>query len=177
MRAPPPISGRRLRTMLLVAVAALLLAVWAFPVLWALLTSFKTERDVLAYPPTMIFEPTLSNYRDVMFGSASLLSSSRRRRIDAVDAALRRAGRICARAPRPGGQARVGVLRDRHANAAPGRVDHPVLPRAAEDRRARHLWRTDLHLPDAGVREGDNVHVTFASCHLLSATAARAAPE
>ena len=66
-------SGRRLRTMLLVAVAALLLAVWAFPVLWALLTSFKTERDVLAYPPTVIFEPTLSNYRDVMFGSASLL--------------------------------------------------------------------------------------------------------
>ncbi|HET8832262.1 MAG TPA: carbohydrate ABC transporter permease, partial [Casimicrobiaceae bacterium] len=66
-------SGRRMRTVLLVALAALLLAVWAFPVLWALLTSFKTERDVLAYPPTVFFEPTLSNYRDVMFGSASLL--------------------------------------------------------------------------------------------------------
>jgi len=66
-------SGRRLRTVLLIALAALLLAVWAFPVLWALLTSFKTERDVLAYPPTVLFEPTLSNYRDVMFGSASLL--------------------------------------------------------------------------------------------------------
>jgi multiple sugar transport system permease protein len=66
-------SARRLRTMLLVAVAALLLVVWAFPVLWALLTSFKTERDVLAYPPTVIFEPTLANYRDVLFGSASIL--------------------------------------------------------------------------------------------------------
>jgi ABC-type glycerol-3-phosphate transport system permease component len=66
-------SARRLRTVLLVAVAAALLAVWAFPVLWALLTSFKTERDVLAYPPTMVFPPTLSNYRDVLFGSASLL--------------------------------------------------------------------------------------------------------
>jgi ABC-type glycerol-3-phosphate transport system permease component len=66
-------SERTLRTFLLVALAALLLAVWAFPVLWALLTSFKTERDVLAYPPTVIFDPTLSNYRDVMFGSASLL--------------------------------------------------------------------------------------------------------
>ena len=73
MSASNPVSARRLRTALLVAVAALLLAVWAFPVLWALLTSFKTERDVLAYPPTVIFEPTLSNYRDVMFGSASLL--------------------------------------------------------------------------------------------------------
>ena len=73
MSASNLVSARRLRTALLVAVAALLLAVWAFPVLWALLTSFKTERDVLAYPPTVIFEPTLSNYRDVMFGSASLL--------------------------------------------------------------------------------------------------------
>ena len=73
MSASNLVSARRLRTALLVAVSALLLAVWAFPVLWALLTSFKTERDVLAYPPTVVFEPTLSNYRDVMFGSASLL--------------------------------------------------------------------------------------------------------
>jgi multiple sugar transport system permease protein len=64
---------RRLRTLILVALAALLLAVWAFPVLWGLATSFKTERDVLAYPPALIFEPTLRNYRDVLFGSASLL--------------------------------------------------------------------------------------------------------
>jgi ABC-type glycerol-3-phosphate transport system permease component len=67
------VSARRLRTLALVAVAALLLAVWAFPVLWALATSFKTERDVLAYPPTVLFTPTLANYRDVLFGSASLL--------------------------------------------------------------------------------------------------------
>ena len=66
-------SARRMRTFVLSAIAALLLAVWAFPVLWALLTSFKTERDVLAYPPTVIFEPTLRNYRDVLFGSASIL--------------------------------------------------------------------------------------------------------
>jgi ABC-type glycerol-3-phosphate transport system permease component len=66
-------TAKRLRTLVLAAVAALLLAVWAFPVLWALLTSFKTERDVLAYPPAVIFEPTLSNYRDVLFGSASIL--------------------------------------------------------------------------------------------------------
>jgi len=54
-------------------VAGLLLAVWAFPVLWALLTSFKTERDVLAYPPVWWFEPTLANYYDVIFGRASIL--------------------------------------------------------------------------------------------------------
>jgi multiple sugar transport system permease protein len=66
-------SARGIRTVILIGIATLLLAVWAFPVLWALLTSFKTERDVLAYPPTVIFEPTLRNYRDVMFGSASIL--------------------------------------------------------------------------------------------------------
>ena len=64
---------RQARTLILVGVAVLLLAVWAFPVLWALLTSFKTERDVLAYPPALVFEPTLRNYRDVLFGSASIL--------------------------------------------------------------------------------------------------------
>ena len=66
-------TARRVRTMMLVALATVLLAVWAFPVLWALLTSFKTERDVLAYPPSIVFTPTLRNYADVLFGSASLL--------------------------------------------------------------------------------------------------------
>lgn len=66
-------AAKRLRAFILIGVAVVLLAVWAFPVLWALLTSFKTERDVLAYPPTIIFEPTLRNYRDVLFGSASIL--------------------------------------------------------------------------------------------------------
>jgi multiple sugar transport system permease protein len=66
-------AAKRLRMFILIGVAAVLLAVWAFPVVWALLTSFKTERDVLAYPPTIIFEPTLRNYRDVLFGSASIL--------------------------------------------------------------------------------------------------------
>ena len=63
----------RVRALALWLVAGALLAVWAFPVLWGLLTSFKTERDVLAYPPTVIFEPTLDNYREVIFGSSSIL--------------------------------------------------------------------------------------------------------
>jgi ABC-type glycerol-3-phosphate transport system permease component len=66
-------SHTALRRAALWAVALLLLLVWAFPVLWGLLTSFKTERDVLAYPPRLIFTPTLDNYREVMFGSASIL--------------------------------------------------------------------------------------------------------
>lgn len=53
--------------------AGALLAVWVFPVLWALLTSFKTERDVLAYPPVLLFAPTLDNYRAVISGPQSIL--------------------------------------------------------------------------------------------------------
>ena len=67
--APPPLP----RVIALYAIAGIGLAVWAFPVFWGLLTSFKTERDVLAYPPVFVFTPTLANYREVLFGSASIL--------------------------------------------------------------------------------------------------------
>ncbi|RYF75683.1 MAG: carbohydrate ABC transporter permease [Comamonadaceae bacterium] len=61
------------RRVALFVVAGLLVSVWAFPVLWALLTSFKSERDVLAYPPLLVFTPTLANYQDVLWGSSSIL--------------------------------------------------------------------------------------------------------
>jgi ABC-type glycerol-3-phosphate transport system permease component len=66
-------GARAVRRLSLAIVAGSGLAVWAFPVLWALLTSFKTERDVLAYPPKFLFAPTLDNYREVLFGASSIL--------------------------------------------------------------------------------------------------------
>jgi ABC-type glycerol-3-phosphate transport system permease component len=66
-------TSRTARTVALALLACLLMAIWIVPVAWGLLTSFKTERDVLAYPPLVIFEPTLANYREVLFGSASIL--------------------------------------------------------------------------------------------------------
>jgi multiple sugar transport system permease protein len=66
-------TARRARAVVLWLAAGLLLAIWVFPVLWGLLTSFKTERDVLAYPPKVFFTPTLDNYREVIFGSSSIL--------------------------------------------------------------------------------------------------------
>ena len=66
-------SRGAVRRVALWAVAGMLLAVWAFPVIWGLLTSFKTERDVLAYPPAWLFTPTLDNYREVIFGTSSIL--------------------------------------------------------------------------------------------------------
>ena len=61
------------RRLLLAAFAGIGLSIWAFPVIWGLLTSFKTERDVLAYPPVWLFKPTLDNYREVIFGSSSIM--------------------------------------------------------------------------------------------------------
>jgi ABC-type glycerol-3-phosphate transport system permease component len=54
-------------------IAGLIVSVWVFPVLWGLITSFKSERDVLASPPVWIFTPTLANYREVLFGSSTIL--------------------------------------------------------------------------------------------------------
>jgi len=65
--------GVPLRKLLVWLFAALLVSLWVVPVLWGLLTSFKTERDVLAYPPVWLFEPTLANYREVLFGTSSIL--------------------------------------------------------------------------------------------------------
>lgn len=61
------------RQLMLFAAAGLLLTVWTFPIIWGVLTSFKTERDVLAYPPVWIFTPTLDNYRAVLSGADSIL--------------------------------------------------------------------------------------------------------
>jgi ABC-type glycerol-3-phosphate transport system permease component len=66
-------ARRRFRTLALAAVAGVGVAVWVFPVLWGLITSFKTERDVLAYPPAWLFTPTLANYREVLFGPSSIV--------------------------------------------------------------------------------------------------------
>ena len=68
-----PSKASLARRIALAAGAGLLLSVWAFPVLWALLTSFKSERDVLASPPVFLFEPTLAHYREVLFGASSIL--------------------------------------------------------------------------------------------------------
>ena len=62
-----------LRLVTLWIIGGLLVSIWVFPVLWGLLTSFKTERDVLAYPPLFVFEPTLANYKEVLFGATSIL--------------------------------------------------------------------------------------------------------
>lgn len=63
------------RTTILFAAASVLLFIWVFPLIWAVLVSLKSEAEVMAYPPRVIFEPTLQNYKDAMFGGISILPS------------------------------------------------------------------------------------------------------
>jgi multiple sugar transport system permease protein len=46
------------------ALAFLLVALWSgFPILLLVVSSFKPPRDIFAFPPKLLFEPTLANYR------------------------------------------------------------------------------------------------------------------
>jgi multiple sugar transport system permease protein len=53
------------------AVTAMALVV-LFPFLWMLSSSFKTQVDIIAWPPKIFFEPTLANYEKV-FGEQDFL--------------------------------------------------------------------------------------------------------
>lgn len=75
MAMNPHRSAALRRNIALYVASAALLLVWAFPIIWAVIVSFKSETEVLAYPPRVVFEPTLDNYRDAIFGGFSILPS------------------------------------------------------------------------------------------------------
>lgn len=64
---------KSLRNVVLFGITLVFLLAWAFPIVWSVLNSFKTDRDALAYPPRLFFEPTLNAYRDVLFGPESII--------------------------------------------------------------------------------------------------------
>jgi multiple sugar transport system permease protein len=46
------------------------------PVLWIILTSFKTRTDALAVPPKLFFTPTLDNFASVFYRSSITTGTS-----------------------------------------------------------------------------------------------------
>ena len=69
----PHRRARLVRTAALMVVASALLAVWVLPLIWAFVVSLKSEREVLAYPPSIVFDATWSNYADSLFGDFSII--------------------------------------------------------------------------------------------------------
>lgn len=60
----PPLPRRALR----LAAQLLFLCFFVLPILWILMMSFKEFRDIIAWPPTFLFTPTLDNYREILVG-------------------------------------------------------------------------------------------------------------
>ena len=69
----PGSAQNAVRGAALMLAAALLLAVWAIPVLLAVLTSLKNEKEVLAYPPSLLFDPTLQSFVTVLTGPTNIV--------------------------------------------------------------------------------------------------------
>lgn len=65
------ISGafRILRAVLVYGLFMLMILVWAFPVIWVILTSMKHRTEIFTIPPTIFFTPTLTHYVDALTGN------------------------------------------------------------------------------------------------------------
>lgn len=48
-------------------VTGVIALIYFFPVLWMILTAFKTRADALAIPPKLFFTPTFDNFKSVFF--------------------------------------------------------------------------------------------------------------
>ena len=63
-------TAKRFRFIATMIITLIFLLAWVFPIVWSVLNSLKTDQDVLAYPPKLIFQPTLEavSRRAVRFG-------------------------------------------------------------------------------------------------------------
>lgn len=64
-------SARKVRPVLNVlyfALLALFFVLFMFPFVWMILSSFKTQVQIMQMPPKWLFTPTLKNYTDVLEG-------------------------------------------------------------------------------------------------------------
>lgn len=53
----------------------ILALVFVFPVLWSVVGSFKSARDIIAIPPKFVFEPTLDNYLNLQSSDIPILGA------------------------------------------------------------------------------------------------------
>jgi multiple sugar transport system permease protein len=62
-----PRPARTARRILFYGALGLVLIVFVFPFFWMAFNSFKTHEKILEYPPVFIFEPTLQNFKNVLW--------------------------------------------------------------------------------------------------------------
>ncbi len=59
-------SLRALSTGMRYVLLGLVLLVWAFPVIWVIMTSLKGRTEIFTIPPTILFKPTLEHYIEAL---------------------------------------------------------------------------------------------------------------
>lgn len=64
-------TRRKLTNSLLFLLILLAVVLFSFPLIWIILTGFKTRLDSFRLPPAWIFTPTLQNFRDVFRGEVA----------------------------------------------------------------------------------------------------------
>lgn len=57
---------RGLRSGLAFSLYVLMILVWAFPVIWVILTSLKSRAEIFTLPPTIFFQPTIVHYIEAL---------------------------------------------------------------------------------------------------------------
>jgi multiple sugar transport system permease protein len=57
---------RGLRSALVFSLYVLIILIWAFPVIWVILTSLKTRTEIFTLPPTIFFKPTIQHYVEAL---------------------------------------------------------------------------------------------------------------
>jgi len=55
-----------MRPILIYSLLVLMILVWAFPVIWVILTSLKSRTEIFTIPPTIFFVPTLEHFVDAL---------------------------------------------------------------------------------------------------------------
>ncbi|MGH2560013.1 MAG: carbohydrate ABC transporter permease [Thermomicrobiales bacterium] len=66
--------GRTARNLLTYLLLVVVILIWAFPVLWVILTSLKPRTAIFTSPPTLLFVPTLDHYQEAL-NTHGILSS------------------------------------------------------------------------------------------------------
>ena len=51
---------------------ALMILIWAFPVIWVIITSFKARTDIFTLPPKIFFNPTVEHYIEAFLRSSDI---------------------------------------------------------------------------------------------------------
>ena len=130
-------AERRLIYALVIVLAAMIM----LPFLWLLLMSFKTNDDIFAFPPKLLFTPTLENYAGLWASSfrySFLNSAVVVGDLDAAGPAGRRAGGLCAVAHVDAAGEAAIAADPGLAHGAADRLHHPLLPGLPLDGAARH---------------------------------------